>query len=199
MLRSFGTVTGWCLAGVVALALVGCSAGTPAASAGSGSTEASAPVGHNMAGPAQDVIVSRAALEAKPAPWVLTTPESAVRSYLDWISYGYRIGDSDVTTPTMSAGQEVHIDSYIQLNLESGRLIDQTLTSITFSTPSIEGTHTLVPAKEKWTYRYVSIKEVGKTLAGPYSASYNSTYTLVKSGKNWVVDSVAAQAVGQVK
>lgn len=147
----------------------------------------------------QTVTISATAFQARPKPWVLATPKSAVRSYLDWTSYAYRITESTVATPTMSTGQEVHVDSYIQLNLQKSQLIDQSLVSITFGKPSVEGTHTLVPVKEKWSYRYVSTKEVGKTIAGPYSASYDSTYTLVKSGKNWIVDSVEAKAIGAVK
>lgn len=188
-----------CLAFGMLLAASGCAAAGSVSGAPKGSAAATGPVGANMAGPAQQVIVSRAALDARPHPWVLTTPENAVRSYLDWISYGYRIGDSTVTTATMSAAQEVHVDSYIQLNLESSRLIDQTLTSITFGKQSVEGTHTLVPAKEHWTYRYVSTKAVNQTLSGPFSASYDTTYTVVKTAGGWVVDSVAAKALGEVK
>ena len=61
------------------------------------------------------------------------------------------------------------------------RLIDQKLTSLTLGTPSVGSTSTLVPAKEKWTYRYVSIDQGNATVAGPYTASYDSTYTVVKS------------------
>jgi len=153
-----------------------------------------------MAGPAQQVVISQQALAKKPKPWVLTTPESAIRSYLDWTSYAYRIAQSEVATPTMGAKQEVRVDSYLQLNLEKSRLIDQTLDSITFGKPSVEGTHTIVPAKERWTYRYVSIKTVDKTLSGPYSASYDDTYALVKTKKgDWVVDDVEVKALGAVK
>lgn len=153
-----------------------------------------------MAGPAADVYVTREALESKPKPPVLTTPESAVRSYLDWVSYAYRIANSDVASPTMTASEGVHVDALgIQYNLEQFRLIDQTLTSITFGKPSIKGNKAVLSAKEKWDYRYVSIKTAGKTVGGPYSASYDTTYTLVRSGKAWVVDSVAAKPLGTVK
>lgn len=152
-----------------------------------------------MAGPAQKVYVSRAALASKPQPWVLKTPEAAVKSYLDWTSYAYRIATSDVATPTMSAAEAVRVDSYNQFNLEKSRLIDQTLDSISFGKASAGSTSTLVPTKEKWTYRYVSISSGGKTIGGPYSASYTATYTVVKTAKGWVVDSVKAKALGAVK
>jgi hypothetical protein len=152
-----------------------------------------------MAGPAQKVVVSRKALDSRPQAWVLTTPESAVRSYLDWVSYAYRIGQSEVATATMSAFQEVRVDAYNQYNLENSKLLDQSLASITFGKPSTEATRVLVPAKEDWTYRYVSISEAGKTLKGPYKASYENTYTVVKAKHGWVVDNVAVKALGEVK
>jgi len=186
-----------CLVGAALFALAGCASGSSGTA--SGSAETSSAVGHGMGAIDQTVTISATAFRTRPKPWVLATPDSAVRSYLDWTSYAYRITESIVATPTMSAGQEVHVDSYIQLNLQKSQLIDQSLESITFGKPSVEGTHTLVPVKEKWSYRYVSTKEVGKTIAGPYSASYDSTYTLVKSGKDWIIDSVEAKAIGEVK
>jgi hypothetical protein len=153
-----------------------------------------------MAGPAVDVHITPEALASKPAAPVLSTPESAVRSYLDWTSYAYRIGQSIVATTTMSASEEVRVDSYVQYNLEKLRLIDQTLKSVTFGKPSVGSTSTLVPAHEQWTYRYVSIETAGKVLEGPYSAAYDSIYTVVKSKQGtWVVDSVNATALGTVK
>lgn len=190
------------LALVALFAMAGCSAGGQGTSPNAGSSNASAPPGAHMAGPAVKVVVTRAAIENKPQPWVLTTPQAAVRSYLDWVSYADRIATSDVATPTMGAQEAVRVDSYIQYNIEKLRVIDQTFTSITFGTPTITATRAILPAKESWTYRYVSIKAPGgKTLAGPYTASYDTTYTVVKSGKGstWVVDSVKAQALGKVK
>jgi len=184
-----------CLALAGMLALAGC--GT--AQTGGTSSETTATVGANMAGPAQKVVISQATVDARPQPWALTTPESAVRSYLDWISYAYRIATSDVATPTMGADEGVRVDSYIQYNLEQSRLIDQTLGSITFGTASKTATATLLPATEKWSYRYVSISTADKTLSGPFTASYDTTYTLTKTAKGWIVQSVAAKAIGTVK
>ena len=187
-----------CLCCVALLVVTGCSNGTAAGP--SGSSIATSTLGAHMAGPAVDVHVTPEALASKPAAPVLTTPESAVRSYLDWTSYAYRIGQSIVATTTMSASEEVRVDSYVQYNLEKLRLIDQTLKSVTFGKPSVGSTSTLVPAHEQWTYRYVSIETAGKTTAGPYSAAYDSIYTVVKSKKGtWAVDSVTATAVGTVK
>lgn len=185
-----------CAALLAVAAFSGCSSGGTSA----GSSDASQTVGARMAGPIADVNVTQEALQSMPKPWVLTTPESAVRSYLDWTSYAYRIGQSQVATTTMTSYEEVRVDSCVQYNIQKKRLIDQTLTSITFGTPSVGSTSALVPAKEKWTYRYVSIETAGKTVGGPYTADYDATYTVVKSKSgDWVVDSVAVKPQGTVK
>lgn len=176
------------------LAVAGC---TPAKQATKPSESGAA-----MSGPAGSgtVIVTRAAFEAKPEPWNLTTPQSAVRSYLAWTSYAYRIGNADVASLTMSPDEGVRVDSYIQLNLQKFQLIDQTLGAFTISKPSIEGTRATVVTTENWSYRYVSTRTAGKTVSGPFTASYDATYTVVKTAdKTWVVDSVAATAHGTVK
>ncbi len=185
------------LACVALLLVVGCSGGTE--SVGGSNTETSASV-VPMGGPAVEVKVTREALENMPEPWVLNTPEAAVRSYLAWTSYAYRIAQSDVATPTMTPYEEVRVDAYIQYNIQKKRLIDQTLDSIVFGKPSVGATSTLLPVKESWTYRYISVETAGKVVGGPYSASYDSTYTVVKSDTGaWRVDSVKAKALGEVK
>ena len=188
-----------CLSVAAISTMAGCSKGATGKISGS-STVTSAPVGANMAGPTQRIVISKQAVAAKPQPWVLSTPESAVRSYLDWTSYAYRITESDAATPTMSDKQEVRVDSYLQLNLEKSQILDQSLQSITFGTPSVGSTSTMLPAKEQWSYRYVSLDTVGKTLRGPYTAKYETTYTVVKNKKgDWVVDNVAVKAIGDIK
>ncbi|MEI6624681.1 MAG: hypothetical protein WCP28_22560, partial [Actinomycetes bacterium] len=107
--------------------------------------------GASMAGPVVDINVTPSAVASRPKPWVLSTPQSAVRSYLDWISYAYRTGNSSAAKATMISYEEVRVDSYVQFNIEKTQLIDQTLTSITFGKPSVGSTSTLVPAKETWT------------------------------------------------
>ena len=185
------------LLGAAVLVLVGCSSGNSGTS--SGSSAATATVGANMAGPQMDVHISQQMINTMPAAWVLSTPQSAVRSYLAWTSYAYRIATSAVASPTMGPDEDVRVDSYMQYNLEKSRLIDQTLTSISFGKVSVESTHTLVPTHEKWTYSYRSIALGNKVLGGPYTESYSATYTVVKTGKNWAVYSVAANPLGTVK
>lgn len=172
-------------------AVVGCSSGGTDAAGGTSEATGTAK-GHGVV---VTVRVTPEMLATKPASLVLKTPELAVRSYLDWISYAYRIGDSDVAKPVMGAMEEVRINSYVQLNLqEHNRVIDQRLESIEFGTPiSRDASTTIIPAKEKWVYSWVSVQEAGKVIGGPFMASYDTTYTVVrKSGTEWVVDSVQA-------
>ena len=189
-----------CLACAALLASTGCSGGTTGANSGPGSKEAtSAPV-RGMGGPAVDVNITPEVLASKPKAPVLSTPESAVRSYLDWTSYAYRIGVYAVATSTMTPSEGVRVDAYTQLNLQRKVLLDQTLVSIAFGKPSVGTTHTLLPAKEKWTYNYLSIAIGNKVLEGPYTANYDTTYTVVKGSKGvWQVDSVKATPLDPVK
>lgn len=122
-----------------------------------------------------------------------------MRSYLDWISYAYRIGSSEVATPVLSADEGVRIDSYIELNRQQGKRIDQQLTSISFGRQSADGTHTLVPTHEVWRYTYVSATDA-KPIGQSHQATYDATYTVipVRSGV-WVVDNVVAKPLGEVK
>jgi hypothetical protein len=190
-----------CLAGAVVLTSAGCSAGTVSIPVQGSSSETSGAAGAHMAGPAATVHISEAAIAAMPQALDLKTPESTVRSYLDWTSYAYRIAQSDVASSTMGSKESVRVDSYIQYNIEKKQILDEKLTSLMFGTPSTTPTSVLVPAKEQWTYNYLSINLGNPVVAGPYNASYDSTYTVVKakSGNGWVVDSVKATALGTVK
>lgn len=155
--------------------------------------------GYGMGGVEQDIAILAETIDAKPAPWDLSTPELAVRSYLDWVSYSYRIGESDEATPTQTPHQVVRTDAYVQANLQQERLLDQTLTSIDFGKASVDGTRAVIPARETWSYRYVSIKEAGTTIGSPNTASYETTYALVKTEDGWVVDDIEVKALGEVK
>ena len=77
---------------------------------------------------------------AAPAAPDLSTPLSSVKSYLDWTTYAYLIGDSDVATMTFSPAEEVRVNSYVQLNKEKGRLIEQKLVAFTPGEAGIDGT-----------------------------------------------------------
>lgn len=187
---------------VLALGLLGAAGCARPGSSGSADSkkEADDRKGYGMGGVDQDIAVPREWIDNKPDPWDLRTPESAVRSYLDWVSYAYRTSLSEEASPTMSPYQVVRVDAYNQHNLQEAQLMDQTLESITFGKPSAGTTSTSLPATEKWTYRYVSIREAGKTLKGPFTVEYETTYTLVKNDSGgWVVDNIDVKALGEVK
>ena len=195
--RTAGVMVLACLTLAALLAMAGCSGGTGTNATGASTTPTS---GAHMAGPTVDVHITQAAANARPQAWDLTTPQSAVRSYLDWTTYAYRTAQSDLATVTMTSYEEVRVNSYIQLNIQKQRILDQTLDSITFGKPSTGSTSTLQPAKENWTYSYLSIDTGNKVLEGPFTASYDTTYTVIKTKSGaWVVDSVAAKAKGTVK
>ncbi|MDR3686221.1 MAG: hypothetical protein P4L93_04605, partial [Coriobacteriia bacterium] len=116
-------------------------------------------------------------------------------------TYANRIGQSTVAQSVATADEGVRVDSYIQYNVEKKRLLDQKLNSIVFGTPSsASSTGTLVPAKEQWTYSYLSIDTGNKSVGGPYSISYDTTYTVAKQKNGtWLVASVKATPKGTVK
>ena len=98
----------------------------------------------------------RVSLPTPPAPADVTTPESAVSAYLDWTSYAYALGNSEVASNTMGANEEVRVNSYVQLNKEKQRRISQVLVSFKTRSASVEGTRATLVAAEVWKYRYLS-------------------------------------------
>ena len=177
------------LTAVVGLGLVACSPRTPATTGStSGGTEHMGKVV-----PAPDKVTG-----APHAP-DLRSPTSAVRSYLAWTSFAYRIGYSDIATKTMGPEEEVRVDSYLQLNRQQNKRLDQTLKSIDARAVSQEGTRAIVAAHEAWVYHYTSDTDPPKSLTPEYTASYDTTYTLGKVGPTWVVKSVDAKPLGEVK
>lgn len=191
---------GVCLVLGLMFSLGGCAGDADDTGKSAGTVESSESAGQRMAGAPKQVVIPRAVLADRPRNPILDTPKSAVLSYLDWVSFAYRITESAVATPTMSTKQEVMVDSYVQFNLQKSRRLDQTLDSITFGTASIGSKSAELPAREKWSYRYVSISDPNKTAGGPYTASYDTTYTLVvNDAGGWVVDSVKVSAIGDIK
>jgi hypothetical protein len=126
----------------------------------------------------------------RPGAPELSTPEAAVRSYTDWISYAYRILDSDVATHAFSEWEEVRVNSYVQYNKIEGRAIEQSLVTSEYDrAKSTDSTATIV-GKEYWRYRYIAA-DGSKYLTGPLDASYDVTYTVVrKDVGTWLVDRV---------
>lgn len=134
-----------------------------------------------------------------PADPDLSTPESAVRSYTDWISYAYRVQDSDVATHAFSEWEEVRVNSYVQYNKLESRAIEQMLQRSAYErVRSSDSTVTLV-GSEYWLYRYMAPDE-SKYLTGPLEASYDVTYTVVfVKDKGWLVDKVEVDSTEEVR
>lgn len=150
------------------------------------------------AGCARTVPADVPAAPSLPPAMSLSSPQSAVRSYLAWTAYAYRMSDSDLASRTASPDEGVRVDSYIEMLKEKSRVIDQRLTNFAVVRSATEGTHTLVATRETWAYRYVSLD--GKTFVTPaYSTSYEATYTVIKQPDGtWLVDSVDAKPLDEV-
>lgn len=135
-----------------------------------------------------------------PPPPQLKNPQTAVYSYLLWISYAYRILNSDVASQTFSPYEEVRVNSYVQLNRQEQRAIDQRLLDVKVrDIQSGENTAT-VAVTETWKYRYIDIQS-GDYSTPAYDVSYDTTYTVVKNADGgWVVDKVTAESrTGEVE
>jgi hypothetical protein len=133
----------------------------------------------------------------QPTPWDLSTPELAVRSYLDWVSFSYRMANSEIPTATMTPEEGVRVDSYIQLNRMEGNGIEQFLETFEVVSVSEEASSAVLTARESWRYRYFSLETL-EYVSEEFRASYATTYTLVPGADGWVVDAVEAAAEGEI-
>ncbi len=167
-----------------------------------GAEERVAPAGSVETTRTFDNAVKKPPLPQPPPPPMLTRdPRTSVYSYLLWISYAYRILNSDVATMAFSPYEEVRVNSYVQLNRQEGRAIDQQLMKLDFPRePVIQEATATVPAVETWKYRYISTK-TGEYNSPWHDATYDTTYTLVRDeGRSaWLVDRVDAEPRGEVK
>ncbi|MBI5231034.1 MAG: hypothetical protein HY876_02590 [Coriobacteriales bacterium] len=130
----------------------------------------------------------------------LGTPEDAMRSYLAWSSYAYRLLESDVSSPTASPEHQVRVDSYVELNRQKGQAIEQQLTNLDIKDSDKKGSTATIVAVETWRYRYIDTS-TGAYKSPEYTVVYDTTYTLKRDAKRkvWVVDNVKAQPRGEVK
>lgn len=120
----------------------------------------------------------------------LSTPESAVESYADWISYAYRVLDSEVASHTFTPFEEVRVNSYVQYNKTEGRAIEQMLAEHQYRRVKSSPSTVTVVGSEYWRYRYIDVRLMNY-LTSPADASYEVTYTVVKSEDGaWLVDDV---------
>lgn len=134
-----------------------------------------------------------------PPPPMLRDPETSIYSYLLWISFAYRVNNSDVATMAFGAYEEVRVNSYVQYNLQQGRAIDQRLQNLDLKTVTSGSTTATVASVESWKYRYISL-QTGEYSSPWYDVTYDATYTVVNTkGKGWLVDKVEAKPRGEVK
>lgn len=134
----------------------------------------------------------------QPVPWDLSTPETAVRSYIDWVSFSYRMANSEIPTATMTPEEGVRVDSYIQLNRIESKGIEQSLEAIEIVSASEEASTAVVTARETWRYRYFSLDTLAY-LTEELTASYETTYSLVVGQQGWLVDRVEATSEGEIQ
>lgn len=136
----------------------------------------------------------------QPPPPQLRKPETAVYSYLLWISYAYRVADSQVARQAFSDSEEVRVNSYVELNRQKGRAIDQRLIGFEVRSVESEGDTATVSASETWRYRYIDI-ESGAYQGGANDATFESVYTVVRKAEHrWLVDKVEVRPTsGTVK
>lgn len=127
----------------------------------------------------------------------LGSPDAAVRTYLQFTTLAYRMANSDVSSRVASPDEGVRIDSYIELNREKDRGLEQQLQSFTKRSESKEGTRVALAGKETWRYRYFSLSK--KQYVTPmYTTSYETTYTLIHDASGWLVDKVDAKNLDPV-
>lgn len=127
-----------------------------------------------------------------------STPEGAVRAYLDGITYTYRMANSDAASDTMTPYEYVRVDAYVELNRQEGRALEQMLTTFEVrDTVAGEPTAT-VTTYEEWAYRYFSVDSM-KYVSEEATANYDANYTVVKQADAlWLVDKVNVTPLGEV-
>ena len=192
--RSRPRVIGLALAIALLLGTVVGLAGCAKAAGSAGSAGSSSPVASVEATSGQFPADKPDHAQTPPPP-MLRNPQSAVYSYLVWISYAYRILNSDVATMAFSPNEEVRVNSYVELNREKSRAIDQHLVDYRVKSVQSKGSTATVGVREQWMYRYIDIK-TAKYNSAILNATYDTTYTVVKGKTGWLVESVSAKTVG---
>jgi len=119
-----------------------------------------------------------------------STPEEAVRSYLDWVTFAFRTMDSEVATPTMTPDEASRISYYITMNRAEDKILNQRLDSFEIRSVDISDQVALVAATEEWTYNHKSVAK--GTFDEPIQVSYEATYTVLSFDGVWRVQSVEA-------
>lgn len=135
-----------------------------------------------------------------PPPLVLSDPRASVMTYIAWVNRAYRLADSQVATAAMDPYEHVRVDSYIQLNREKGRAIEQELLGFELTgLGTRDGTATLA-ARERWRYRYFALDTL-KYQGPEHLARYDATYTVTldPAKRLWFVSRVEARPLDPLK
>jgi hypothetical protein len=128
----------------------------------------------------------------------LSTPDKAVATYLEYVSYAYRKANSDVASTAIGPDEVVRVDSYIEYNREKDRGLEQMLTKFTKLSESRVSTQQVITAREDWRYRYFALSTAAY-VTPMYTASYDTTYTVVRAITGWQVDKVEAKPLTPVQ
>jgi hypothetical protein len=148
--------------------------------------------------PANEVLGELVKPAVPPGHLSMATPKQAVVSYLKAISFAYRHANSAIALPTMTSTESVRVDSYVELNREEGRVLEQQL--VDFQVKSLRTTKTAATlvAAETWRYRYIDVKS--RRYKGPeHTARYETTYKLERSKAGWLVAAVDAKALTPIE
>jgi len=122
-----------------------------------------------------------------------STPEEAVRSYLEWLTYSYRNMDSEIATPTMTPDLAQRVAYYITMNAANGKALNQRLDSLEFVDVQIADTVATVKTRESWTFNYLVI-ETG-VFDEPVVQQYEVTYTVLLIDGVWRVQAADATKI----
>lgn len=128
-----------------------------------------------------------------------STPEGAVRAYLDGITFTYRMANSDAASDTMTPYEYVRVDAYVELNRQQGRALEQELTAFEVRNIITGEPTATVATQEEWAYRYFSVDSMEYT-SQETTAAYDVNYTVIRQQDDlWLVDRVAVNPLGEVK
>jgi hypothetical protein len=127
------------------------------------------------------------------------TSRGAVESYLSLVLFAYEVANSDTASLAFTPDEEVRVDSYLQLDTGKNQRIQQRLVTFTSGKERAVGTTTLLPAREQWHYQYRDLKSP-RSVNPTFAATYDTTYALTpREGGGWLVDSVEAKPLGEIK
>ena len=127
----------------------------------------------------------------EPPPPMLRDPRTSVYSYMLWMSYAYRTLDSNVSTHAYDPYEEVRVSAYVDYNRQEKQALDQRLLVANVKSSEAVGATATVAMHEEWAYRYINIA-TGQYKTPVTNVAYETTYTVVHQGADWLVHSVEA-------